>query len=258
MLNVSFSSPNAPPVSTIRPSCSSLAALIICWSIAPSAARSSVKSCFSRTPPSLNAMIATRSAAAISRRDVLLRVREHAQLIEKRHLVQIEVQDDQPPSAIPRVARSRHCDGRRCRGRHTRCGRNGHRRRRSTDRWRRQQRIVEGLILDEGDLLRLAVLGHDEVLGRQPEHGLALFVLDAHGLHDQTNRRAKRGLRRLLVRAARRRANGERGNHGDESDRCAAHIRSEASHPSAASASDWRASGNRTAGSSRPCRSSRT
>ena len=60
--------------------------------------------------------------------------------------------------------------------------------------------VGETLILDERDVLRLAVLGDDEVLGGEPFDRLAVLVLDEDRLDDQPLGRAERGLRRLCLR----------------------------------------------------------
>ena len=56
------------------------------------------------------------------------------------------------------------------------------------------------LILDERDVLRLAVLGDHEVLGGQAFDRLAVLVLDEHRLDDQPRGGAEGGLRCLRLR----------------------------------------------------------
>ena len=71
-----------------------------------SCARLSVKSCFTRTAPPWNVMIATRSAGAICVSMYLLRRGVGAHQIGGRHRRQIEVQDQQPAVAVAECRRA--------------------------------------------------------------------------------------------------------------------------------------------------------
>ena len=135
-------------------------------------------------------MIAIRSGRRHLRVDVLQRVGVRADLIGRRHRRAVEVEDEQPPVLIADVARaaarrsasrsslrrvaavggaSAGCAGSGLRLRvggcapaAARCG----------------EAPLHALELDERDVLRLAVLGDDEVLRGQPFDDLAVLVLD--------------------------------------------------------------------------------
>jgi hypothetical protein len=53
---------------------------------------------------------------------------------------------------------------------------------------------IEALILDKGNVLRLVVLGHNEVVGGQPFDGRAIRVAHDNGGDNELRRGAERGL----------------------------------------------------------------
>jgi hypothetical protein len=136
--------------------------------------------------------------------DVLQRVRIRTDLIGRRHSRAIEVEDEQPPVLVTDVAGRRRRYLRHRRLLHLIVG----------GRWRRNRsglrvrvcsrgagwrRALHALKLNEGDVLRLAVLGHGEIFRRQPFDDLAILILDRHCLDDETSRGAKDRLLSLLL-----------------------------------------------------------
>ena len=206
-----------------------------------SCGRSSVKSCLMRTAPFSNVTMASRSAGFIWSVDVALRRPERAQLVARRHRGHVEVENEQLAVPEPRVAGRRHGKGRLRRGCHVAGGRGGgaHGRRRP-----RARLAGQPLVLDERDVLRLAVLGDHEVLGGQPFDGTPGGVLHGDVLHDEPRAGAehRRLIRHLHLSLRRGRSAG-----GGPPCRCADAVR-----PSVAtSARTWsagRASSIRTSG----------
>ena len=126
------------------------------------------------------------------RGDIAARGGKGAHQIARRQRRLIEVEDDQPPIPVARVEalRPRHGAAGAGDGSGAAAGRH------SARGWLLFARTVHSLVLDERHCLRFAVLGHDEIIRREPFDRLAVAVFDCHCLDDQAGAAAESRLLR--------------------------------------------------------------